>query len=194
MDVDERSRAIRFPIGKSRNGLEKAVAERGRLVLHPEDIKRLATCVQCGLCVASCPSGRWTPLNIRRIVRAIQLGVGDPTHDPALWECTTCYACQERCPREVPTCEVVRALRNHAFSKGLIDDEHLLIARTVVRTGHTIELDDDAREKRVSLGLPEVPPTVLDDPAALEEVRMLLSRVGFSHIIHDAFESKEGDN
>lgn len=193
MNVDERSRVIRISIGKTRNGLDKVVAEHGRLVLHPGDMERSAACVQCGLCVASCPSGRWTALNIRRIVRAIQLGVGDPTHDPALWECTTCYACQERCPREVPTCEVVRALRNHAFARGFVDDEHLVVARTVVRTGHTIELGEDDREKRVSLGLPEVPPTVLADPAALEEVRMLLSRVGFSQRVHEAFESKEGD-
>ncbi len=194
MNVDERSRAIRISIGKIRNGLDKIVAERGRLMLHPGDMERLAACVQCGQCVASCPSGRWTALNIRRIIRAVQLGVGDPTHDPALWECTTCYACQERCPREVPTCEVVRALRNHAFTKGLVDDEHLVIARTFVHTGHTIALEEEDREKRMSLGLPEVPPTVLDDSAALEEVRMLLSRVGFSHKVHEAFESKEGDN
>ncbi len=32
----------------------------------------ILTCFQCGTCHASCPSGRYTSLNIRKIVRDIQ--------------------------------------------------------------------------------------------------------------------------
>ena len=59
-------------------------------------------CFQCGTCSGGCPSGRRTPYKVRQIVRKCLLGLKEEViTDDALWMCTTCYTCQERCPRSV---------------------------------------------------------------------------------------------
>lgn len=58
-------------------------------------------CFQCGTCTGSCPSGRRTAYKVRQIIRKLNMGMKEVLADPALWMCTTCYTCQERCPRRV---------------------------------------------------------------------------------------------
>ena len=42
------------------------------------------TCIQCGTCTGSCPSGRYTSLNTRRIVLLASRNM-DVYHDEDLW-------------------------------------------------------------------------------------------------------------
>lgn len=74
-------------------------------------------CYQCGTCTAVCPWGRVReePLNVRKIIRAAQLGVEED--GGMLWLCTSCGACETRCPRGVPIVRVLRALRSLAWKK-----------------------------------------------------------------------------
>jgi Fe-S oxidoreductase len=72
-------------------------------------------CFQCGACTAICPWGlvRHEPLNLRKIMRAAQVGMSDTTED--LWLCTTCAACQALCPRGVQVADVIEPLRKLAW-------------------------------------------------------------------------------
>ena len=75
----------------------------------------ISKCFQCGTCTASCP---WTPLthyNMRRLIHMGQHGMEGL--EEALWQCSTCGLCQDRCARGVETIEVIRAIRR-AFSEG----------------------------------------------------------------------------
>ncbi len=54
-------------------------------IIHPMKNTEILTCFQCGTCHASCPSGKYTSLNIRKIVRdSIKKDVSD---QPELWMC-----------------------------------------------------------------------------------------------------------
>lgn len=72
-------------------------------------------CYQCGVCTATCPWGlvRKEPLMVRQIVRRAQLG--QLATGPEVWLCTTCQACQARCPRGVDITGVTLASRHAAW-------------------------------------------------------------------------------
>ncbi len=76
-----------------------------------------APCFQCGVCTAICPWGlvKNEPVSIRKFIREAQMGT--PGWDEALWLCTTCGLCEERCPRGVPISDVILALRNLAWKE-----------------------------------------------------------------------------
>ncbi|MFX0197804.1 MAG: 4Fe-4S dicluster domain-containing protein, partial [Candidatus Hodarchaeota archaeon] len=59
-------------------------------------------CYQCGTCTAGCPAGWKTAFKIRTILRKSILGLKkEVISDRAIWNCTTCYTCYDRCPRDV---------------------------------------------------------------------------------------------
>jgi Fe-S oxidoreductase len=76
-----------------------------------------AACYQCGTCTATCPWGlvAGPSIGVRKVIRGAQLGI-DNWAD-AVWRCTTCGACEERCPHEVPVSEVMLALRGLAWEE-----------------------------------------------------------------------------
>ncbi|MFQ5471894.1 MAG: (Fe-S)-binding protein [Dehalococcoidia bacterium] len=75
----------------------------------------VAPCYQCGVCTATCPWGllQDEPVNVRRLMHRAQLGIDQ--EDGAMWWCTTCRACEELCPRDVPIADVMLALRGMAW-------------------------------------------------------------------------------
>ncbi len=141
-------------------------------------------CMQCGLCSGSCPSGRHTALNIRRLVRK---AARDPAvmEDESIWMCTTCYNCQERCPRSVRIVDAVLKIREIAVHQGIILDTHRKVAGLLLETGHAVPIDEDNIEKRKLLGLSELPSTVHSVPEALEDVKQLLKSCNFEKILGD---------
>jgi heterodisulfide reductase subunit C len=141
-------------------------------------------CFQCGTCTGSCPSGRHTAFRTRKLLRKVQLGFKDevlPSDD--LWLCTTCYTCYERCPRGVQIVDIILTLRNMAVKEGYMAQAHKNTAGMLIKSGHTIPIDDKFKAMRKGLGLPEVPPTTLNDPKALEEVKKIISICGFDKLV-----------
>lgn len=158
---------------------------------NPEFEKQLAAaggekvrmCFQCGTCTAGCPSGRRTSYRVRKLMRMAQLGLKEEiVGSEELWECSTCYTCVERCPRAVPIVDIIVALRNIAVAEGHIFDNHKKTAQNLYKTGHTVGINDKIKAQRKELGLPEVPPTVLANPAAMADLDKILNAVGFNKI------------
>lgn len=140
-------------------------------------------CFQCGTCTASCPSGKQTSYRTRKLMRMAQLGLKeDIISSEELWQCTTCYACVERCPREVPIVDIVIALRNIAVANGHMYENHKKTAMALSKYGHTVAINDKVKAQRAALGLPEVPPTVLANDKAKADLDKILSATGFYKI------------
>jgi heterodisulfide reductase subunit C len=141
-------------------------------------------CFQCGTCTASCPSGRNTSYRTRKLMRMAQLGLKDEIiNSDDLWQCTTCYTCQERCPRGVQIVDVVIALRNIAVANGKMHETHKKTAINLVKYGHTVDINDKVKAKRKELGLPEVPPTVLANKKAFDDFETILKATGFDKLV-----------
>jgi heterodisulfide reductase subunit C len=147
-------------------------------------IETVKHCFQCGTCSGSCPSGRRTPYKVRQIVRKCLLGLKEEViTDDALWMCTTCYTCQERCLRSVKIVEIIKKARNIAAHAGYMAKPHKMTGVFVMNTGHAVPINDNVKALRAKIGLPELPPTTHTYPEALEEVQKLCKITAFDELI-----------
>lgn len=139
-------------------------------------------CMQCGMCTGSCPSGRHTSLNVRRIVRHA-MKLKDVLHENELWMCTTCYNCQERCPRNIDLVDAILKIRSIAAHEGIMLPEHRQVIKLLLEYGHAIPIDEINMKKRGELGLEVLPETVHKYPGSLDEVKKLLKVCRLREII-----------
>jgi heterodisulfide reductase subunit C len=147
--------------------------------------ERLRSCIQCGTCTASCPSGRRTAYRTRQIMRAALLGMKDELLvDPNIWLCTTCYTCYERCPRKIETVNTIIEIRNMAVEAGHILPAHKVAAQKLIEYGHAVPIDDPKWSSlRKSLGLTEKPPTTACYEDALKQVQKIAKLTGFDKLV-----------
>ncbi len=152
----------------------------------------VAVCYQCGTCTGSCPSGKRTPYRIRSIIRKSLMGLkSEVLVDDTIWECVTCYACQERCPRGVAIVDVVKIIRNMQSQAGRMAQAHKMTGTFVLKTGHGVPINDATMALRKRVGLNELPPTTHEYPEALEEVQTILKKTGFDTLIGYNWETGE---
>ncbi len=152
----------------------------------------VAICFQCGTCTGACPSGRRTPYRIRSVVRRAVMGLKeDVISDDSIWMCTTCYECQERCPRGVKIVDVVKAIRNEAAHAGYMAPAHKATGSFVLKTGHGVPINSATKELRKRVGLTELPPTTHEFPEALAEVQKITKLTGFDKLVGYNWETGE---
>lgn len=83
------------------------MAERAAQAKEP-----IISCEQCGMCSSACPITGVEGFNIRRIERAVQLGVLDELLQSRIpWLCTTCGRCETACPNGYKVMTTTRTLR-----------------------------------------------------------------------------------
>ena len=80
-------------------------------------------CFQCQTCSNVCPvvacfehASHELGLLPHQIMYSLELGLVDQAVAAAMvWDCSTCYQCQEHCPQRVPVADLLYELRNHGF-------------------------------------------------------------------------------
>ena len=69
-------------------------------------------CMQCGKCSASCPAYASMDIHPHQFVAKVRDGKIAPLlSSNAIYECLSCFACQERCPRDVKPAKLIEACR-----------------------------------------------------------------------------------
>ena len=69
-------------------------------------------CIKCGKCSASCPSFNEMDIKPHQFVSYVQNGdIEALTESKSLWKCLSCFACVERCPRDVQPGRIIDAAR-----------------------------------------------------------------------------------
>ncbi len=148
-----------------------------------ESLRKIRACIQCGECSAGCPSGNWTAMKTRRIMRKALVGLESVLSDNDIWLCSTCFDCYERCPRTIPVTEVILKLRNMAVREGHIPEALKGVIKNLVQTGHAVPLggaESNWAKLRVRMDLPPVPPTIHSHPEALDELFTLINEIKFN--------------
>ncbi len=155
----------------------------------------IRACISCGTCSGSCPSGRRTALRTRSLIRRALIGDKSVLSDINLWFCSTCYTCQERCPRNLPVTDLILKLRNIAVEEGEILETHLNLCKVFYDTGHGVPVNAPEhqawRELRKSLDLDELPPTVHSSQKDLKECQTLMKLNGFKQLLDKLSAQKE---
>ena len=153
---------------------------------------KITLCFNCTGCTSGCPMAEQEPeYNIRKFLRMANLGMKDELlNSPYIWYCTTCYKCQERCPQGVQNVDALLKIRTMAVHDGIMLDNHKKVSQLVIKFGHAVPINDDAKEKRMKVGLEEIPPTVHKFDDALEEVKTLIKRAGLADLVIEKEEGK----
>ncbi len=133
-------------------------------VLEHEGGRGFKTCFACGTCSASCPiqdvDARFNP---KRIIRMVLLGMREEVlKSDFVWLCSSCYACQERCPQNVSITELMNVLKNIAFKNGNIPVGVRTQLDRIRNQGRIYALDDFDNKKRVKADLPPLPTSCND--------------------------------
>ena len=97
-------------------------------------------CMKCGKCSATCPAFNEMDIKPHQFVSYVQNGdVEALANSKSLWKCLSCFACVERCPRDVQPGRLIDAARQ-------------LVVRTKGQTGLSPEeipelLDDEVPQQ-----------------------------------------------
>lgn len=113
--------------------LGAAVVETGGTTLYQ--------CMQCGLCVASCP---WRlvegdisrDFNTRKVQHMAQLGAEGYETENILFACSTCGICVERCPRDADPIVNMRVLRAMVAEAGSVPQAYRPVVASLRGAGN----------------------------------------------------------
>ena len=69
-------------------------------------------CMKCGKCSATCPSFNFMDIKPHQFVTyVLNDDVEALANSKSLWKCLSCFACVERCPRDVKPGKLIDAAR-----------------------------------------------------------------------------------
>ena len=129
-------------------------------------------CYQCGACVGDCPATTYSDrFNPREIMLEVLYGLGDELikEDSALWLCTNCYNCHERCPQEVKPVEVIISLKNMLADRGLAPPAADKVIQTFMACGRTVPDNPAIDKQRAKFGLLPLSAVPMDEIRTLLE-------------------------
>jgi succinate dehydrogenase / fumarate reductase, iron-sulfur subunit len=127
------------------DGKEHLIRQDRMNVIHKE-----ALCINCGLCVSECNSMESDPLftGPQALVKAMRF-VGDPRDgqkiarleklngEHGIWECTRCYFCNERCPKNIDPRDAIAKLGAESMKEGIDRDMGAKHAKWFVTSAKT---------------------------------------------------------
>ena len=69
-------------------------------------------CMRCGKCSGTCPSYEEMEYHPHQFVSMVESGDLEPLmSSPSIYKCLSCFACVDRCPRNVEPAKLIEALR-----------------------------------------------------------------------------------
>ena len=121
--------------------------------------EKISACFTCRSCTASCPitavNDTFNPL---RIIRMALYGLKEEVlKSDFIWLCSSCYACQERCPQGVSITEFMTLLKNLDVKAGNMPQGIRAQRDTIKGEGRIYPIDDFDNKKRAKAALPPIP-------------------------------------
>ncbi len=84
---------------------------------------KLRMCMQCGVCSGSCPLGpSEMDYGPRKLFMMVRAGMKEAVlKSSTIFNCTSCYNCVVRCPRDVPVQYILQSLATKAVEEGFAE-------------------------------------------------------------------------
>ena len=125
--------------------------------LEKKQVLDAFTCVECGRCQENCPAfATGKVLNPKTLILQneeallagkLELPLKDLYDDPALWQCTTCGACQNECPVGVEHLPLIVNARRGLVSNGEAPSQLVPVYNHLERRGNIWGLLSEQRQK-----------------------------------------------
>ena len=149
-----------------------------RAIRHQMGGETITLCYQCGTCTSSCPVTRISEkFNPRDVIRLSLLDEKQEIlQGNAIWLCSSCYNCQERCPQKVEIADVIYALRNMAIKEGNMPTIYVEFANALMSEGRIVPMSKFVEKKRAEYGLPPL------KPPDMEALKAILLTTGFDKL------------
>lgn len=103
-------------------------------------------CYQCQRCTSGCMPAAYADYTPNQIIRLIQYGARERVlRSRAIWLCSSCYACDVRCPNGINLSDVMDVLKEMAIAGGLASVQenaplfHRLFVKDISRRGRVHE-------------------------------------------------------
>jgi heterodisulfide reductase subunit D len=123
-----------------------------------DPLEQLRRCIQCGTCSATCPTAYAMDYSPRQVWRMVQLGLRDEVlKSQTFWLCTTCKACQVRCPRGIDLMDAMISLKEVAFGQDVNVPEGIKTFGDTITTSYNISADDNQNRQIWSQNLARIP-------------------------------------
>jgi len=120
--------------------------------------EQLLSCIQCGTCSASCPTAFAMDYSPRQMWQMVRLGMeAEVLSSRTFWLCTTCKACQVRCPRGIPITDTMVALKEYAVRVDVDVPEGMKAFGDTIVKDYNISSDDNKNRQIWSQNLDHVP-------------------------------------
>jgi heterodisulfide reductase subunit C len=144
------------------------------------DKEEFYRCLQCAVCTGSCPAAQVVDgFNPREIILRYML-YGEQEEvlaDEKLWCCTTCHACQERCPHEITISGLLTHIMNLAAKGGNLPRPLKENIKLMAETGWSVRATSHSDRIREQL---QLRPLKHPDTA---EIRSILCEAGLEEIL-----------
>lgn len=146
--------------------------------------KSLLKCIQCGVCSSGCTVTEYVDMQPHRVVASCLLGLRkEVLSSQAIWTCSLCHRCTERCPKNVDYSFILALLRNMAVKEGKIPKEYSSTVEVIYDNGFVVPytggLKDNIDRRRNRMGLPEIVPPNLD------EIRFIIKETGLGDLVKE---------
>ena len=91
--------------------MENKNARRKEQILRMSGVNPLK-CMRCGKCTATCPSFDEMEFHPHQFVYMVETGNIEPLlKSDSIYKCLSCFACVDRCPRQVEPAKLIEAVR-----------------------------------------------------------------------------------
>ena len=123
--------------------------------------EKIMACFTCRTCTASCPiTAVNETFNPMKIIRMALYGLKrEVLESDFIWLCSSCYACQERCPQGVSITDFMVLIKNMAVREGHAPQGIRTQRDIVIKEGRIYAIDDFDNKKRNKINLPSLPTT-----------------------------------
>ncbi|TFF90838.1 MAG: hypothetical protein EU548_01005 [Promethearchaeota archaeon] len=152
--------------------------------------KTLLKCIQCGVCSSGCTVSEYIDLQPHRVVASLLLGLKDTIlNSNAIWTCSLCHRCTERCPKGVDYSFILTLLRNLAVDEGSVPEEYLQTLKSVSESGfvvpYTGRMKNSIDRRRESMNLPQI---ISPD---LEDINFIINDTGLGNLLEKIKKEEE---
>jgi len=91
--------------------------DQGLSTCLSDQVDSFANCIQCTICTNVCPvveyDSEYNDMTPHQIMNLLRLGKKNlATGTRMVWNCVTCYSCQEHCPQNIQVTDILLELRN----------------------------------------------------------------------------------